>query len=216
MTATTHPCPACAGDGRTAFRTGTRPCRTCRTSGEVTIDPEAIAAALLVSRGRTAGQFRRSRPTLPEDGGVYGAAYVWRMIRFHAGHDMHLPIAATWYVGVWASTEATKTVIDTLDTLTDTIGAQLFGKATMMRAAVRWGAALYGGNAPVGPDGPAAAVTFGQLAEALGVSGVDGLDIGGVDESPEAALTAALDLDGNLDPTEAAAILAADPRPDHA
>lgn len=73
----------------------------------------------------------------------------------------------------------------------------------MLRAAVRWGLALYGDRAP-GADpntwtengGP----TLGQLADLLGVRDCgDGLDIGGPAESPEAFLKANTDGDGNVD-----------------
>jgi hypothetical protein len=134
------------------------------------------------------------------------------MIRFDTGQDMHLSIAASMYVGVWLSNSATRPLLATLDALAERIGTDLFGKAAMMRGAVRWGAALYGGNAPITPDGPVASVTYGQLAGVLGVAGVDGLDIGGVDESPEAALTEALDLDGVPDAAAVTALLTAVPR----
>lgn len=210
-------CPECKGMGtiHSEYRPRPRPCGMRCDAGDdavyrVRIDPRAIEAEMVASRGATKGRFRRSRPKLVEDGGVYGAAYVWRMIRFHCGQDMTMPVMAGDYIGCsWVIDDHGRAVMTVLDGLAETLGQQFFGGGATYRAAARWGVAMYGSSAPVDPaarevpqkDRRGDEVTFGDLAEALGVHGVgDGLDIGGVDESPEHFVeTVLLDGDGNND-----------------
>lgn len=224
MPTTQFTCPDCQGVGHRVVRGQHRPCpmRCVRdeTAGvhQVCVDADAIRAALLSTRGSNKGRFHKSRPALVEDDGVYGAAYVWRMIRFHAGHDMTIPAMAPFYVGVWGLIdEISKPLLTALDELADTIGAELFGRPAMFRASARWGMALYSADTPIDPaaralpaPGNAAAVregrptrtgdeiTFGDLARALGVDDCgDGLDIGDAQDSPEHFVeTDLLDRDG--------------------
>ncbi|WP_431976006.1 hypothetical protein [Micromonospora haikouensis] len=196
-------CPACAQRRAIAPR-GT--CWICGGTKTVTIDAPKIAAAIVASRGPDKGKLRRSRPALPDEhNGVYGAAYVWRMIRFHAGLDMHLPMMAPDYIGIgYILAPEDREILDYLDGLTNLLGGRLFGQVQMLRAAARWGLALHGDRAPSGEDGVWSTngdgLTLGQLAAALGVADCgNGLDVGGPNESPEARLESLLDGDGNLD-----------------
>jgi hypothetical protein len=162
----TFECPCCRGRGRILY--SHRPSRVCGLcqDGKVTIDPEAIKQALISTQGRTKGRFRKSRPPLPEDGGVYGAAYVWRMIRFDTGADMTMPVMAPLYVGFPG-----KDITAALDQVSDRLGTEMFGFAATLRGAARWTGALTGDY---------------RMADALGVvRGSVGTDIGGVEESPE-------------------------------
>lgn len=162
----TYPCPQCKGRRRIVY--SHRPARECDTcqGGTVTLDREAIKNALMSTQGRNKGRFRRSRPKLPWEGGVYGAAYCWRMIRFHTGRDMTMPMAAPFYVG-----NPGRQLTAALDAIAESIGAELFGDLVMMRGGARWHGALTGDY---------------RLADALGVgTGTVGTDIGGIEESPE-------------------------------
>ena len=162
----TFPCPACKGSGRIIY--SYRPSRVCDTcqNGTVTVDHEAIKNALISTQGLNKGRFRRSRPKLPWDGGVYGAAYCWRMLRFDVGADMTMPVMAPGYVG-----DPGKELKAALDAVTQSIGTELFGAPAMMRGSARWYGALSGDY---------------RLANALGVgAGVVGTDIGGIADSPE-------------------------------
>lgn len=199
LNAREFPCPSC--EGEKAYRARSEwarksparsSCRFCAMTGSVTIDPEAIREALLVSRGRSKGTFRRSRPALPGDrGGVYGAAWVWRMLRFDTGADMCLPVMAGDYVGTgWIVREADRAVTDHLHAVESVLGVSLFGSARMARGAARWGQAL-------GLEG---ADELSAVVEAtVGMPSGNGYAVGGADESPEAALEEVTDLDGNVD-----------------
>lgn len=177
----TFPCPECKGTTRVIYsHRPSRPCTLC-TAGTVTVDRNAIKDTLISTRGANKGRLRRSRPALPQDGGVYGAAYCWRMIRFDVGADMTMPMAAPFYVG-----NPGKEITAALDEASDALGAELFGKAAVLRGAARWHGAMTGDY---------------RLADVLGVGvGTVGFDIGGITESPEywseqpaAAVAAVLD-----------------------
>jgi len=162
----------------------------CSGSGSVVIDSEAIAAALVSTRGKSKGKFRSSRPKLPEEGGVYGAAYVWRMIRFDIGQDMTMPVMAGDYVGcIGARTDLTTQVLDVLDEITDVVGKQMFGAMTM-RGAAAWGRVL-------GFEG--AEEVYAKVDDLVGIPMGNGSAIGNEVDSPEAAVESAMDGDGLID-----------------
>lgn len=162
----TFPCPQCKGSGRiTSSYRPPRECDICQ-GGIVTIDRDAIKSALISTQGRNKGRFRRSRPKLPWDDGVYGAAYCWRMIRFDIGADMTMPVMAPGYAG-----SPGKELTAALDEVTQSVGVELFGAAAMLRGTARWHGAWTGDY---------------RLADALGVGvGTVGTDIGGIEDSPE-------------------------------
>lgn len=191
-------CPNCARMRRSHERYGyeIRPCGFC-TDGQVVVDIEAIIETiaplkndrrvLRASRPRAAGFDAK-----PGKKPVYGAAYCWRMIRFDSGADMHLPVMAPDYVGVgWSTDEADKPLMAHLDAISDAIGNQLYGRVRMLRGAAAWGSAL--GFA--GAEQVKAAVDR-EVGMPLSPNG---FDVRGADESPEAALEAATDGDGNVD-----------------
>lgn len=151
------PCPDCAtteryrlkaesGDtmyqGMFSRRQG-RSCGFCGNAGVVVVDSVAIEDAITSSRGKNKGSLRASRPKLSQDGGIYGAAYVWRMIRFHNGMDMHMPVTAYDYLGMgWTVHEGERPLIAHLDCLVDSLGEKMFGKMRMLSGAASWGRVL--------------------------------------------------------------------------
>ena len=173
------PCPSCARVER--LGRPPRDCLNCGNERVVTLDPAAVRAALMSSRD---GRFRRSRPPLPgEKGGVFGAAYVWRMIRFDTGADLHMPAMAGDYVGLgWVSNKTDAPLQQRLDELVDRIGTELFGSVATMRGAAAWGRAL-------GMDG--AARVYDAVESRVGMPMGNGYAVGGRDDSPEAFLDGA-------------------------
>lgn len=193
MSTKTFACPNCVRMQRCLEKYGwaVKPCDYCADTHEVTVDSVAIAKAMIVK-----GAFRRSRPKAvgydPKPGkAVFGAGYVWRMIRFHNGADMCMPVMAPDYVGG----SENKELIDHLDKVVDAIGDALFGKVQMMRAAAGWGRAL-------GLDSSGA--VYAAVDKAVGMPMGDGYDIGGADESPEAFIEHHTTEDGELDLAELA------------
>lgn len=191
---TTFTCPNCASRKRRAERDraeGRAPytyrdaCSYCSGTGEVTLDPKAIAEAIVTSRGRAKGTLRRSRPALAADGGVYGAAWVWRMIRFDAGLDLHMPVMATEYVGLsWIKVAEEQSLQDALEGLSNALGNVLFSKIAMMRGAAAWGQVLGMENAEE---------VAAKVAAAVGLPMGNGYAVGDAIDSPEAAVEEALD-----------------------
>ena len=49
------------------------------------------------------GGLRPSKPTAQGDDGL--TQYVWRMARFHAGHDMRVPISAAFDLAGWLESQ---------------------------------------------------------------------------------------------------------------
>lgn len=144
------------------------------------------------SRGSDKGKLRKSRPALPNmKNGIYGAAYVWRIIRFDVGQDMCMPVMAYDYVGLIGSVQVEDEPLrQHLDTLVDLIGNELFGKIEMMRGAARWGQVL-------GFEGAddVAAVVAGTVGMPLG----NGSAIGDMFDSPEAVFDTFVTENGSLD-----------------
>ena len=174
MKAETFTCHVC--DGGTKKTT----CGYCE-AGTITIDPAAIVAALTVTRGYTTGHMRRSRPADVGEGGVTGAIFIWRMVRFHAGLDLNIPALAALTLGF-----PTGELEQFLNRLVDAVGAHFFGPLKMLSATARWGALLTGDR---------------TLADALGVEG-DGSDVGDLDVSPEYHFDAPDELTSSPEPVE--------------
>lgn len=122
----TRDCPSCSGTGQGRLR----PCSMCAATGSITIDPDAIWDACMNSR---TGKFRASSPKRPDQGGVYGASFVWRMVRFHAGLDMSMPVGVMW--------DYPRSVHDSLHTLADWLAWEVAGERSLT-GALRWGKAL--------------------------------------------------------------------------
>jgi hypothetical protein len=120
-------CPACQGTGLGRWD---RPCYECNGATTLTIDPDAVLAACMNSR---TGRFRGSSPKRSDQGGVYGARFVWRMIRFHTGLDMSMPMMVTM--------EHSRSMQDRLHALADWAAWEIAGERSL-RGALRWGRAL--------------------------------------------------------------------------
>lgn len=188
----TYACPECGFRERVdeAARREGRPvrprrtCPTCNGTHEVTVDEAAILSAVTASRGPAKGTLRKSRPALPDEkGGVYGAAYVWRMIRFDNGMDMHLPMMAGDYVGlIGTRQESDEPLRQHLDAVIKSIGTTLFGEVAMMRGAASWGRVLgFEGGEEV----------YAKVEQAVGMPmSANGYAIGDETDSPEAAVEA--------------------------
>lgn len=199
-TAVTYDCPECGfrarvdararAEGRTVYPR--RTCPTCGGTSKVTVDPAAILTAVTVSRGPEKGKLRKSRPALPQDkGGAYGAAFVWRLIRFNNGSDLTMPVMAYDYVGlVGLRNPADDAVRAHLDALIDHVGNVLCGKLEMMRGAAAWGRVL---------GLPEADRVHAVVSATVGMPMGNGYAVGDATDSPEAAVEAATDGDGNLD-----------------
>ncbi len=161
----TKDCPKCKGTGTYShcwdktsgdFKPG--PCDRCNATGKQD-KPDISAIIALISKTDKAGKktIRKSKPDLDEyrnilHGQVY---YVWRMVRFHSGKDVTMPVCAMSCVrnDAW---------LDLLDLMADQISAKVYG--TNMAAAYRWGNAL-GHSLPV-PDGmPATTYSCGPVAD---------------------------------------------------
>lgn len=130
--AVTMPCPTCEGTGRRVDRHGQflAPCSRCTGHGTLTIDPDAIRDACLNSR---TGKFRASSPKRPDQGGVYGATFVWRMVRFHTGADMRQPLFIMW--------DYPRATHDLLHAIADWVAWEVAGERSLT-GALRWGRAL--------------------------------------------------------------------------
>lgn len=106
------------------------------------VDPDHLADRL---EGRGGG-LRSSKPATDSDTGL--TRYVWRMARFHAGHDTTMPVTASWdlqdfldehgidaqVTGVVddAGTEITSEIEDVVDEVLDELGE------SSTRGAERW------------------------------------------------------------------------------
>ncbi len=104
------------------------PCRTCKGTGTVTVDSDAISEAIKGRKG-----LRTSKPTAD----VFGAVYVWRMARFHGGADTTMPITCYFSIGVGGIIpQYVRPMLDTLDRLADIEARKYFG--TDLGAAKAW------------------------------------------------------------------------------
>jgi hypothetical protein len=174
-----------------------RPCGYCGDTGQVEVDVVAILDAVApVKNGVRA--LRRSRPCAPgfdrkiTRNAVYGAAYVWRMIRFHCGADMHMPMMAGDYAGTgWLTNAEDKALLDHLEAIVDSIGNRLFGQMRMSRAAAAWGSAL-------GFEGATQVRAAVEATAGMPLSS-NGYDVrSSLHDSPEAVVENLVDEDGTV------------------
>lgn len=106
-------------------------CNRCSGVGTFApLDVPAIVAAITVSRGKTKGKLKASRPKESLGARAY---YVWRLARFHGGADVCLPMFANLYI-------AGDPYRAELDALADVVAKRAFG--TNLAAAYRWSGAL--------------------------------------------------------------------------
>lgn len=99
--------------------------------------------------GRNGG-LRPSKPTAAGDDGL--TQFVWRMARFHSGHDPKMPVTAHWWLSSWMDDhgidasvsgimdddgkDVTSALDDVVDNVLDELGESKFG------AVAAWGPAL--------------------------------------------------------------------------
>ena len=157
---TVKECTSCKGSGRyhsDAF-TGSdgklwpaidRDCYSC--DGRGTFEAPDVAAIWAAIKGRKPGTVRSKRP---DDGRAY---FVWRMVRFHTGADVTLPMVASMEI-------SGDPFRDDLDRLAEIIAAKLTGHRSV--GVTRWRAAMYGETDPFDPLMPASAYSGGPVADA--------------------------------------------------
>lgn len=162
-------CPRCKGKGQTdnewiynhslgEGHYGTGPCKACKATGKfVKPDFDAILNAITKTvKGSDRRAFRASQPKAAnkfanlEEGRAY---YVWRMVRFHSGRDVTMPVVAMMVNDKDPYTKE-------LDAMADAVAKQCFG--TNMAAAYRWGNAL-GYNVSPPDTEPASAFSGGPV-----------------------------------------------------
>lgn len=124
-----------------------RQCLTCDGAGKFS-RPEFSDLWPLI-KGRKAGTVRSKRPDNPR------AYFLWRMIRFHTGADVTLPVTASWGI----SGDPYQPL---LDALAEAAAARLTGHKSA--GVARWRSALYG-EAPQERYLPAAAFSGGPVAD---------------------------------------------------
>lgn len=159
----TKPCGRCKGKGQTDYEwngtthtTGT--CSECKGSGQINKPDFAQILDLITKPGKNGRTFRKSKPAFENEfrNRWEGRAYfVWRMIRFHGGADVTMPVCATSAIHY-------DPYFDELDQLASLLAKRFFG--TDMVAAYRWGNAL-GYNLPVPDNMPASAFSCGPVAD---------------------------------------------------
>lgn len=147
----TFGCPYCAFRNRPGRGIEPRPepCRYCGSplgeNGYVTLDLAAILGAIVATRGENKGKLRASAP----DDTVFGARTVWRLIRFHIGADMSLPVMSFDYVGVVGIVNGpAEEVIDWCNIASEALAVGLFGARRALTATAAWGRVLTGTTLP--------------------------------------------------------------------
>jgi len=99
-------------------------CPVCDGSGTVTIDPDAIRRAITTRTG-----LAKSKPAAARS--VFGAEYVWRMIRFHAGVDVTMPTTCWYTIGCGGILQQRhQSLLNVLDRLVDDLAEEFFGTST--------------------------------------------------------------------------------------
>jgi hypothetical protein len=139
---------------------GPGPCEYCGTTGKIA-KPDFNTIFLTVTKGKKGDDkrsFRNSKPKFenefknPAEGRAY---YVWRMVRFHGGADVTMPVVASMCVNYDPYERE-------LDAFAGKIAKAAFG--TEMAATYRWANAL-GYDLPVPASEPATAHSCGPVAD---------------------------------------------------
>lgn len=162
-----RPCTCCKGTGINKGWTSDtgelwpdKPCYACEGKGTFEApDFKAIFEAI-TKLNKTTGKrsFRKSKPHFENEyknrneGRQY---FVWRMVRFHGGADVTMPVCAT-------SAIHGDPFFDELDYFASYLAKRVFG--TDMAAAYRWTNAL-GGNVTVPDNMPASAFSCGPVCD---------------------------------------------------
>ena len=166
-----RPCKKCKGTGthdhhwhwNAATMTGHHgpgPCDECKATGRIA-KPDFDAIFETVTKGKKGVEkrtFRSSKPKFvnefknPAEGRAY---YVWRMVRFHGGADVTMPVVASMCVSY-------DPFEPELNKFSEHIAKAAFG--TDMAAAYRWANAL-GHSIPVPANQPATAFACGPVTD---------------------------------------------------
>ena len=153
------PCTKCNGSGRYISEAWTatdgrqfprveRACPYC--DGRATFDAPDVAAIWQSIKGRKPGSVRSKRPNDPRP------YFVWRMVRFHTGADVTLPVTASMEI-------AGDPFYELLDTVARIIAKRLTGHRSA--GVARWRSAMYGTD-PQDRYMPASAFSGGPVADA--------------------------------------------------
>jgi len=137
---------------------GPGPCKECNATGKIgKPDFDKIFQMITKSvKGSDKRAFRTAKPKFEnehrnqEEGRAY---FVWRMVRFHSGQDVTMPVVASMCVTYDPYDKE-------LDGMADAVAKHAFG--TNMAGAYRWANAL-GYNMPSSPNLPASAYSGGPV-----------------------------------------------------
>lgn len=137
-----------------------RPCYFCNGTGSLGgFEPLAVVKACFVVKKGQRARFRRSPPARWNDRARGSdnarAYYVWRMIRFHGGKDVTMPMEA---ISVCEGDPA----MPLLDALVTVVAKMVCG--TDRAAAYRWGRLLVDPTLPEYPPGEPMSATTHQPA----------------------------------------------------
>ena len=144
--------------GRGEFGPG--PCNECGVTGKIA-KPDFDAIFQTITKGKKGEVkriFRNSKPKFVNEARNLSegrAYYVWRMVRFHGGADVTMPVCASGCV-MYDPYERE------LDSFAGKIAKAVYG--TEMAAAYRWANAL-GHSIPVPADQPATAFAGGPVVD---------------------------------------------------
>jgi len=160
----TKPCNRCKGTAVDNYVWNGKehthgPCARCKATGIQSKPDFAAILDLITKKNAKTGliSFRKSKPDLKEwHDTTHGQAYfVWRMVRFHGGADVTLPMTASLCV-------RNDSYYDELDAFASLLAKKFMG--TDMAAAYRWAGAL--GHSVTVPDNmPSSAYACGPVAD---------------------------------------------------